>query len=324
MANAARQDEHSLSYPPNADRAFADEVIAGLSADPKTLPTRFLYDARGSELFERITALDAYYPTRTEIGILRQAAPDWSATLPARTVLVEFGSGSSVKTEILLSATDAITTYVPIDVSEAALADARARLAKRFPKLDIVAIEADFTKAEMPPRLAGRHRAGFFPGSTIGNFEPPDAIALLRSFATIVGPEGQLMIGVDLRKDRAILERAYDDHEGVTAAFNLNLLRCLKNDLGAEVDVDGFAHLALYNEEKGRVEMHLVSRRRQRITLCGQTFELAEGERIHTENSHKYTIEGFLELAHAAGWAGEHVWTDAQNLFSVHALRVAA
>lgn len=310
----------------NAQKAmraeFAREVVAGLSRTPKTLPTRFLYDARGSELFEQITELDEYYPTRTEIGILEVAAPKWVAALPQRTVLVEFGSGSSTKTEMLLAAGSNIVTYVPIDVSPAALDAAASRLRERFPTLEVVPIEADFTKAVLPPALADRPLAGFFPGSTIGNFEPEIAVGLLRTFARILAPRGRLLIGADLRKDRRTLERAYDDDQGVTAAFNLNLLHRMKRELGAKLDPDGFEHLATFNAELSRVEMHLVSRHAQTIEVDGKRFSLQPGERIHTENSHKYTFDGFAEMARTAGWHTAEVWTDPAGLFSVHALEL--
>lgn len=306
----------------DADR-FAAAVIAGLSRPQKQLPTRYLYDARGSELFERITALDEYYPTRTEIGILRTAGPEWTATLPAGAVLVEFGSGSSTKTELLLAASDAISAYLPIDVSSAALDDARQRLARRFPQLEIIPLVADFNTARMPERFASSPRAGFFPGSTIGNFEPGDAVALLKTFGHLLGKGSQLLIGVDLRKSRAILECAYDDGEGVTAEFNLNLLRRIERELGARLDREAFRHQAVYNEELGRVEIYLVSTRRQQIVVRGRTFQLTEGERIHTENCHKYTIEGFRALAARGGWRAINVWTDPDLLFSVHALEAA-
>jgi L-histidine Nalpha-methyltransferase len=304
--------------------AFADAVIAGLERSQKQLPTRYLYDARGSELFERITALDEYYPTRTEIGILRVAAPEWTAALSRGTLLVEFGSGSSVKTELLLAATPNIATYLPIDVSVAALEDARRRLARRFPDLEVVPLVADFNAARIPERLGDRPRAGFFPGSTIGNFEPVEATALLRTFARVLGVGSRLLIGADLQKSRDILERAYDDREGVTAAFNLNLLRRIERELGARLDRDAFRHRAVYNEEHGRIEMYLVATHRQRIVVRGRTFDLAAGEQIHTESSHKYTVESFRALAAHAGWRAVDVWTDADGMFSVHALEVDA
>ena len=320
MSDRSKSIEGAIGRP---GQVFLREVIAGLSSTPKTLPTRFLYDARGSELFEQITELDVYYPTRTEIGILETAAPEWVAKLSPGTVLVEFGSGSSVKTELLLAASDEITTYVPIDVSRAALAEASQRLRARFPALEVVPVIGDFSALALPAEIMQRPLAGFFPGSTIGNFEPDEAIGLLRSFSQVLAPRGRLLIGVDLRKDRATLEEAYDDAEGVTAAFNLNLLRRMKRELSADLDLDGFEHLACYNAAKGRVEMHLVSRRPQVIEVAGHRFEIAEGERIHTENSHKHTLAGFAAMAEQAGWRTEDVWTDAAGLFSVHGLVLA-
>lgn len=304
-------------------KEFEREVVAGLSRPRKSLPTRFLYDARGSDLFEQITELDVYYPTRTEIGILETAAPEWVAKLPDETVLVEFGSGSSVKTELLLAANGKITTYVPIDVSQAALDDAAARLRARFPSLEVLPVVGDFGHLTLPSGVLERPLAGFFPGSTIGNFEPDEAVGLLRSFSQVLAPRGRLLIGVDLRKDRQTLEDAYDDDAGVTAEFNRNLLRRMKRELGAQLDVNGFEHLAFYNAEKGRIEMHLVSRRAQTIEVGGQVFEIAADERIHTENSHKHTLSSFAAMAERAGWRSDQVWTDDAKLFSVHGLVLA-
>jgi len=302
---------------------FQRAVIEGLAKTPKTLPTRFLYDARGSDLFEDITQLDEYYPTRTEISILENCAGEWAQGLHDGTVLVEFGSGSSIKTEVLLNSTNRIAAYAPVDVSRSALAQASERLRRRFPGLRVIPIEADFSNARLPEELSRMPLAGFFPGSTIGNFEPPAAIGLLKTFARLLGAAGELLIGADLRKERQILEQAYDDSDGVTAEFNLNLLRRMQRELGATVDPGGFEHLALYNDEKGRIEMHLVSLKPQKIVVGGVTFDVELGERIHTENSHKFTVAGFQELAQQAGWMPKRVWTDPENLFSVHALQVA-
>lgn len=311
-------------HDPAADpalRAFADAVIDGLSRRQKSLPTSYLYDARGSELFEEITELDEYYQTRTELAILEASAPAWTSQLAPGTVLVEFGSGSSLKTEILLSNPSGITDYAPIDVSPAALDGAVARLRERFPAIVIHPLVGDFNTIELPAALRKRPKASFFPGSTIGNFTPADARELMRAFARLLGPGSQLLIGADLRKDHDRLVAAYDDRKGVTAAFNLNLLRRINRELDADFDLDAFRHLALYNARHGRIEMHLVSLRRQDVTVAGEQFSFAEGEGIHTENSHKYTIEGFRAFAAETGWQPCDVWTDPEELFSVHALR---
>lgn len=300
--------------------ALGKEVVRGLSKAEKTLPTAYLYDSRGSALFEKITELDEYYQTRTETAILEACAEAWVSDLKQNTVLVEFGSGSSRKTEIVLRASSRITHYAPIDVSPSAVEDAVKRLDNRFPGLVVVPIVGDFHDVTLPSSLARCSRAGFFPGSTIGNLNPDAAGCLLKSFARLLGTESELLIGVDLQKPVDRLLRAYDDSEGVTAAFNLNLLHRINRELSGNFDVEAFEHLAVYNHELGRIEMHIVSLCDQTVDILGQTISFAEGERIHTENSYKYTVDGFRGLAEKAGWATKRTWTDPENLFSVHAL----
>lgn len=308
----------------DAASGFAADALAGLAAAQKTLPCQYLYDARGSELFEAITGLPEYYPTRTEIGILEASAADIVAATPAGSVLVEFGSGSSRKTEILLGALDKLAAYVPVDVSATALADARLRLASRFPRLRVEPIVADFRDPLiLPSDLESRPRLGFFPGSTIGNFRPDDARALLRGMADVLGAGGRLIIGVDLRKTTAILLPAYDDAAGVTAAFNKNLLARANRELAADFDLDGFRHEARFNDREGRVEMHLVSERAQTVRLLGRAFAFRPDETIHTESSHKYTVALFQALAREAGWLPGRVWVDPDGLFSVHEITVS-
>lgn len=302
---------------------FAEDVVAGLSTRPRTLPCKYFYDARGSELFEEITGLPEYYPTRTEIGILRARADDICARLTPGAALVEYGSGSSLKTEILLAAGD-FAAYAPIDISPSALGGASRRLREKFPGLRIEPVIGDFVgDVDLPRSLDGLPRVGFFPGSTIGNFNPSEARALLRRMARRLGPGAQLVIGVDLRKSPAILEPAYDDARGVTAAFNLNLLVRLKNELGARLDLDGFAHRAIWNESKSRIEMHLVARRPQTVFVANRAFAFAAGETIHTENSYKYGIADFDDLARGAGWRPVETFVDADRLFSVRLLEAA-
>lgn len=299
---------------------FAEDVIAGLSSRPRTLPCKYFYDARGSDLFEDITALPEYYPTRTEIGILRDRARDICAALAPGSALVEYGSGSSIKTEILLAAGDFVA-YAPIDISPTALEGAVRRLRGRFPALRMEPVVADFVgDLTLPPALDGLPRAGFFPGSTIGNFSPVEARALLRRMARQLGPGAKLVIGVDLRKSPDILVPAYDDAQGVTAAFNKNLLVRLKNELGARIDIDGFAHRAVWNARESRIEMHLAATRPQTIVVAGHAFDFAAGETIHTENSHKYGMADFEDVARAAGWRPLETLVDAGNLFSVRLL----
>jgi dimethylhistidine N-methyltransferase len=300
---------------------FAVAAVQGLSESQKTLPCEFFYDARGSELFEAITALPEYYPTRTEAAILVSCADQIAAKTDTGSVLVEFGSGSSLKTEVLLQALDRLAAYVPIDVSPSALDDASKRLNRRFPGLHVHCVTGDF-RAEfaLPDEIADRPRLGFFPGSTIGNFSPFEAASLLRSFARKLGPGSRLIIGVDLRKDVSRVVAAYNDAAGVTAAFNLNLLTRANRELGANFDLDAFAHSAIFNTRQSRIEMHLVSKKRQTVSFLGRNFEFGAGETIHTENSHKYSIGEFHDLARGAGWAPRSVWTDGEDLFSVHEL----
>ncbi|HWG07249.1 MAG TPA: L-histidine N(alpha)-methyltransferase [Beijerinckiaceae bacterium] len=306
---------------PAPDEDFARAVIEGLSQTQKTLPCRFFYDARGSALFEEITELPEYYPTRTETAVLSARAPDLMKDFPSGGVIVEFGSGSSRKTEILLAETRDLAAYVAIDVSPSALADAQARLRQHFPRVPMVPIVGDFTRPiALPNELAKLPKLGFFPGSTIGNFLPSDARTLLANMGESLGARSRLVIGADLKKDLDILLPAYDDAAGVTAAFNLNLLRRINAELGGDFELRRFFHDARYNEVEGRIEMHLVSRVAQKVSLLGHVFAFASGETIHTENSHKYTVDEFAAMARIAGWATRHVYTDADRLFSVHDL----
>lgn len=301
---------------------FARAVAAGLSLQQKELPCRFLYDARGSALFEDITGLDEYYPTRTEAAILRDCAPEIAAHTDAGALLVEFGSGSSTKTEILLSALDKLAVYLAVDVSRTALDEARARIAGRFPALRVETLIADFAGPVTLPRgFAGAKTLGFFPGSTIGNLTRPEAVELLRHFAGVLGGGARLVVGVDLKKDIARLISAYDDARGVTAAFNKNILERINRELGGDFNVDAFSHEARWNAEKGRIEMHLVSACAQSVRIGPHRFQFADGESIHTENSHKYRVEEFRMIAQQAGWKALDVWTDEAGLFSVHVLQ---
>lgn len=314
---AARRDD--IRHAPNAD--FATAVIEGLTRTPKSLPCRFFYDDRGSALFEEITQLPEYYPTRTETAILRQYAQQMVGLDRGLSVLVEFGSGSSRKTETLIAAMPELAAYVPVDVSIGALADARRRLNQRFPRLDVRPIVADFSTSLMFPRdLAQLPKVGFFPGSTIGNFVATDAIKLLRLMRRSLTHCTRMIIGVDLKKDARRLVSAYNDAAGVTAAFNLNLLARINRELEAAIDLAKFRHEAIYNAREGRVEMHLVSRCDHAIDVCGRRFHFAAGETIHTENSYKYTIAEFQDLADRAGWRLARTWTDVDALFSVNEL----
>jgi dimethylhistidine N-methyltransferase len=306
----------------DAERAFFDDVLAGLLAEPKRVPPKYFYDQVGSELFQRITALPEYYLTRTETGILEAHAGEIAKLIPPDAAMVEFGAGSSAKTRILLRAAPHVSTYVPVDISGAFLAAETAQLQRDMPDLRVLPVEADFTRPfALPASLGNGPRIGFFPGSTIGNFEPHEANALLRHAAALLGPNALFIVGADLVKDAEVLAAAYNDEAGVTAAFNLNLLTRINRELGGGFDHAGFRHRACYNSEQRRIEMHLVSLARQRVRACGKSFDFRRGETIHTENSYKYTVESFRSRALGAGWTSAATFVDAQNYFSVHALR---
>jgi dimethylhistidine N-methyltransferase len=304
---------------PNSE--FAMGVINGLSSRYKSLPCKYFYDARGSKLFEMITNLPEYYPTRTEIAILEAHAAEIVHGVPGGAMLIEFGSGSSRKTEILLGSLPGLRAYVPIDVSENALHGAEQRLKKRFPALDVQPIAADFSQsAALPSDLASCPKLGFFPGSTVGNYSPSAAVRLLRTMGDMLSPNGRLIIGVDLKKDACQLVRAYNDAEGVTAAFNLNLLARINRELEGTFDLAAFRHKAIYNPREGRIEMHLVAKKTQAVSVLGRWFRFSAGETIHTENSYKYSTGQFQELARISGWQPRQCWSDEQKLFSVHEL----
>lgn len=308
------------------DAAFAAAVLDGLAQTQKRIPSAWLYDRRGSELFEEITGLAEYYPTRTEIAILEAHAADMARPVGRAAVLVEIGSGSSRKTPILLRALTEPHAYVPVDLAhDFFLASARA-LTREFAHLRVQPLVADFTLPfALPDELLApeRPRLGFFPGSTIGNLSPAGAIAFLRLMAGTLGPGARMLVGTDCTRDPAALLPAYDDARGVTAAFNLNLLTRINRELGGDFAVDGFGHEARYRADLGRVEMHLVSRRAQSVRLCGRRFAFTVGETIHTENSHKYSRDDFRALARAAGWLPEDAWNDRQQRFCVHLLRLS-
>jgi dimethylhistidine N-methyltransferase len=302
--------------------AFRDDVIAGLSRTPKTLPSRWLYDDRGCRLFEEITQLEEYYPTRTETAILRDHAAAMARFCGAAPVLVEYGAGAAVKTTILLEALRP-RLYVPVDIAGDFLAQSAARIARRFPGLPICPVIADFTADfDLPADLpAGASRCGFFPGSTIGNLDAAETSAFLHRMRAQLGPGGTALIGVDLRKDLGTLLAAYDDRKGVTAAFDLNLLTRINRELDGDFPPDGFRHEARWNAAESAVEMHLVSREDCVVTLQGRRFAFRAGESIHTESSRKYDLDGLADVAGPCGWVVEQGWTDSNRLFAVAGLR---
>ena len=309
----ARSNVHAL-VAPAADPAFAADVLDGLDEDQKRLSSIWLYDHRGSELFEEITGVAEYYPTRTETKLLAGLAPELEAEIGGVHSLIEIGSGSSRKTRLLLAALHSLRRYVPVDISAEFLRDAAAGLARDFPRVAVQPVVADFTEPFELPVLPGTHDSagnlGFFPGSTIGNFTPEAAVALMTQLGRALGPRSRLLIGVDTTQDPALLIPAYDDAAGVTAEFNLNLLDRINRELGGDFDRRNFRHLARHDPKLGRVEMHLVSQRAHDVHVLGRTFSFAEGETIHTENCYKYSPPEFLRMAHAAHWRCERSWQD--------------
>jgi len=307
--------------------SFRKDVLRGLKRSPKRLSPKYLYDSRGSKLFDQITRLDEYYPTRTEASIMREHVDAMAKAIDEAALLVEYGSGSSEKTRILLDRlhTD-LAGYVPVDISREHLVDAAESIAEAYPSLAVRPVCADYTSPFPLPNLTedAERTVVYFPGSTIGNFDRAEAIAFMQQMAETAGPGGGLLIGVDLRKDPAILRAAYNDREGVTAAFNLNLLRRMNRELGADFDVDAFRHEAIWREDPGRMEMHLVSTRDQNVRVGDETIVFEKGETIHTENSCKFSLDEFSAMAQKAGFDIRTVWTDADELFSVQYAEVSA
>lgn len=312
--------------PPAAD--FLADAVDGLTRPQKSLPPKHFYDEEGSRLFDEICETKEYYVTRTEIALLETIGPEIARKAGRGATVVEFGSGSSVKIRTVLDALDAPGAYLALDISRTHLLTAAKRIARDYPRVSVGAVCADFTRPLRLPPEATRSDTGmclgFLPGSTIGNFAPREAVAFLRATRDLLGPGGALLIGVDLKKDKAVLDAAYNDTAGVTAAFNLNLLARMNRELDAGLDLDRFDHVAFYDPEKGRVEMHLKSRRDQRFKLDGAAITLDAGETIHTENSYKYAVDEFQEAARTAGFVPENVWTDPDRLFSLHWLSVPA
>ena len=305
----------------HATDEFETDVVAGLAKPQKALPPKYFYDAEGSRLFEAITDLEEYYPTRTEIALLRGIAPAIAALISPGAALVEFGSGASVKTRILLDAAPQIEVYAPIDISRAALDDAAAAIRRDYPALTVAPLLEDFTRAlTLPTAAQGRPVTGFFPGSTIGNFTPQETHAFLVGARGLLGAGSRFLVGIDVVKDPATLIAAYDDSLGVTAAFNKNLLARINRELGADFDLDAFAHRAIWNAEASRMEMHLESLEDQKVRVAGRTFAFAKGETLHTENSYKFTVEGFADLAGKAGWRLETSWLSGEPAFAIVSL----
>ncbi|MFZ5524289.1 MAG: L-histidine N(alpha)-methyltransferase [Pseudomonadota bacterium] len=304
---------------------FLASVRAGLRNKPKCIPPKYFYDAHGSHLFDLICATPEYYPTRTETGILERHGAEIVEMIGPSCTLIELGSGSAAKTPLLLRhlADDAV--YVPIDICEPHLLQSTQRLQMMFPALKMQPLCADYHQlpGHLIKRQPGKRQVVFFPGSTIGNCTPEEAVRLLRNLAGLTGPNGALLIGVDCKKSSYVLNAAYNDAAGHTAAFNLNLLMRMRRELDAQLDAEQFAHHAYYNEALGRIEMHLVSRCQQKIRLGNESFSFDEGETIHTENSYKYTAQEFGQLTRTARWHLKSTWHDEGNLFNVHYLNLS-
>jgi len=310
------------------DRAMISEelqeIVAGLKRPEKMISPKYFYDERGSALFEKITRLEEYYPTETELGIMRDNIDAIAAEIGRQASLIEYGSGSSLKTRILLEHLDELAAYVPVDISEEHLLASADELRSDFPDIEILPVVADFTQpfALPSPRVMPVRNIVYFPGSTIGNFPYDDALDLMKVMFQEAGTGGALLIGVDLRKDPAIIERAYNDAQGVTAEFNLNMLRHLNREFGSDFDLDSYSHSAKYNASEGRVELRLVADCPQTVRIGDAEIDIEEGEGILTEYSHKYTPGDFAAMARSAGFEVKHVWTDANKLFSVQFLEV--
>ena len=299
------------------DRAFREDVLAGLRDDPKAIPARWFYDETGSQLFEDITRLPEYYPTRAETAILEQRGSDFAAAIGPGKAVIEFGSGSSLKTPLLLRAIDP-AAYVPLDISGDFLRAAADDLAAKFPGLPVHPVEADFMReVDLPAAVSDLSKLGFFPGSTIGNLVPRTAVDLLRAMRQTLGGGSQLLIGMDLVKDEDVLVAAYDDAAGVTAQFNLNLAHRINRELGGTIPVDELRHVARWNDDFARIEMHLAARRDIDFEVAGERFAMSEGETIHTENSHKFTRRSANTLLLAGGWTPRERWLDPDGLFSL-------
>lgn len=323
-SRSPRQSPQAVCAAPPSDETFRADVLCGLARTPKEIPCKWLYDQRGSRLFEQICELEEYYPTRTEIGILRRDGADMARCLGPQCMIIEPGSGSGIKTALLLERLDNPVAYVPIDISPQPMEASAAALREQFEDLEVLPVCADFTADFSLPRPAQRprRRVVFFPGSTIGNFSPTEARRWLHRMGRLCGSGGGILIGVDTEKDRHTLEAAYNDRAGVTARFNLNLLRRINRELDGDFDLSAFEHRATYNNDEHCIEMHLVSRRAQRVRVAGQVFTFAAGETLRTERSYKYRPARFRELAARAGLEVRRTWTDPREHFSVQYLRV--
>jgi len=310
-----------MARAPDRDE-FLEDVLAGLNACPRTLPCKYFYDQRGSELFEALCECPEYYVTRADLALHEAHLEEISAMIGPDAHVIEFGSGAGIKTHKLLAALDSPRAYTPIEISESALAASAKELEQEFPEIEIRPLQADYTQDIDADRLnldpPSRRRVIYFPGSTIGNFDHAEALAFLERMGRMARSHGAILIGVDLIKPVEQLIAAYDDAQGKTAAFNINLLQRMQRELGADIEIDAFAHEARFNHAESRIEMHLVALRPTRMQVGGMDFDFNEGDSIHTENSHKYSVSDFQQLARRAGLIPIEVWTDPDALFSMH------
>jgi L-histidine Nalpha-methyltransferase len=306
---------------PKSD-ALSSDVLEGLKKTPKELSPVWFYDELGSFLFDSICDLPEYYITRTELQIMRGHADEMATHIGPNAALIELGSGTSLKTRLLLDRLMTPTAYIPVDIAREHLLDAAGMLARDYTDLRIIPVCADFTQPfDLPSAVfSASKRVVYFPGSTLGNFKRAEALALLNRMRELIGKSGAVLIGIDLRKDPQVLERAYDDSSGVTAEFNLNALRHLNRELGSDFDLSAFEHYAVWVEDESRIEMHLVSKRDQTVHIAGEDVKIKRGEHLRTEYCHKYTLEGFADLAAMAGLSVSRVWTDPEQKFSVQLL----
>lgn len=324
-ADALQRARNALTdLHPQPDDIAAD-AVAGLSKTPKTLPSKYFYDAQGSRLFEAITRQPEYYLTGTELALLEASLPSIAQAIGDGAHVVEYGSGSGRKTELLLESLHDVVAYTPVEISRTALLGSTARLSQAFPRIEMLPVCADFTRPLTLPRATrpAQRTVMFFPGSTLGNFADEDAARLLAAMRQTMGAQGCALIGIDLDKDDALIEAAYNDAAGVTAAFTLNLLARLNREIGSDFDLDGFGHRAVYARERGRVETFLVSQRAQSVQVAGRRFHFAPGEAMQVEYSHKYTEAGFAALAARAGLKVGHGWNDARDWFGLRLLQPA-
>ena len=321
FSTPANPDADLVDLQPGPERITAD-VVAGLSASPRRLPSKYFYDARGSELFEQITRQPEYYLTRVEIALMDARMADIAAAVGPALHVVEYGSGSGRKTEILLAGLDEPVAYTPIEISRDALLHSVARLEGVFPDIEMLPVCADFTRPVALPRPGreARRRLAFFPGSTLGNFERAEAVRLLRAMRDTVGEGGQALVGIDLDKDPAVIEAAYNDAAGITAEFTLNLLVRLNREIGSDFDPAQFRHRATYSRERRRIETFLVSQREQEVRVAGQSFRFGEGEAMMVETSHKYTDADFAAMAAESGWQVAHACNDPDDWFGLRLL----